>query len=501
MKTIIILFLVFISISFVSLSSETATNKDAIEEPTRKRPKIVFAKPEPVCSGCGGQEPELKETECHHLYHYSCINKYFLGTYPFNDVKCRKCDAKINYEWFIRTLITLENIPEDISYIQGRLSDVLIPKLAEEVIKSKNALRVRNLLKLKIPINNYPIKENFSVLNLAAHSSTPEILEILLQSGLKFVPFNFSNVDRLFHIAIYSKNLENIKYLLTKGAQINLLDPSTTKAPLHSAIYLGNIEAVKFLIEKNANLNLESEKSGFPIYLAIERGFDEVVELLVKAGANTTLYYNNRTPLISACYLNKPGAVKILIEHGCPTDSFTQDGFNLLHYSIFSGSVQVVEYLMSRNFSIERKDRTHCYALHRATHHGRIAMIKYLLSIGANPYEKSDHSTLATVRTGKPDFAQSFNINDPAIVISIIYGNHELTDTYLNAGVDPNTRIQNNSSSLLHLAVQAGNCEICKLLIRRGADIHALDSLGRTPLSYTTQEWDNFLSLEYSKSL
>ncbi len=51
----------------------------------------------------------------------------------------------------------------------------------------------------------------------------------------------------------------------------------------------------------------------------------------------------------------------------------------------------------------------------------------------------------------------------------------------LDAGADPNV-LMGNEQRPLHAAVKSGHPGIVKALISKGADIHSLDSLGRSPL-------------------
>ena len=66
--------------------------------------------------------------------------------------------------------------------------------------------------------------------------------------------------------------------------------------------------------------------------------------------------YLHRNALFGACFLNKAGAVRIIMEHGCRTDIFTSEGFNAMHYAMVPCNFDIIKYLMSQNFSIQKHD-------------------------------------------------------------------------------------------------------------------------------------------------
>jgi ankyrin repeat protein len=503
MKALLLLVLAFCLISLVSLSSSNDSKRARDEEDDREtsEPTAKLQKIKAPCTFCKTESDEITHVpKCGHPHHPTCMYKAFLSDDPSIQGKCSECHNEINYYSFIRTVSLKENMPDGIFFIQKLLDANLVSALICDAIKVNNPNYIRNLLKQKVPFNEFPIKGH-SVLALAAVKGTPEILDILFKSGLEFAPVHMNNFNNLFQHAVKAGNVGNMRYLHDQGVDVNFIKQSTTRASIHEAIVTKRSEAIKLLIEWEANINLKSKNFGYPIHIAIERGMDNIVDMLLKARVDVSVLDRfGRSPLASACYLNKLGAVKLLLSHGCRLDFYGADGYNLLHYAIIPGSFEVAEYLLSINANIQMKDGTPSYALHRATFAGHTKMVKYLLKIGANPYEKCDSQTFLLAKA-KSKLLERFCSSDSAIVIAILNKNKEMVEAFLEAGINASARILNSSSTLLHFALQNESTEIAELLIIRGADIHALDVSGATPFSYTNAVLARSFASKCSESL
>jgi ankyrin repeat protein len=501
MKALHLLILAFCLISLVSLSSLNDKKRSSDEEEDREtsEPAAKLQKIIVPCTFCNSQSDEITSVpKCGHPHHPTCMYKAFLSDDPNIQGKCPECHNELDYYSFIRTISLNEDMPDGIFFIQKLLNADLVSDLIHDAIREKNPIYIRNLLKQKVPFHEFPIKGH-SVLALAAVKGTPEILDILVKSGLEFAPFHRYNFNNLFLHAVRSGNVENMRYFHDQGADVNFINESTTMTSLHEAIGMKKLEAIKLLIEWGANINLKSKIFGYPIQIAIERGSDSIVDILLKAQVDVTFSDSfSRSPLAIACCLNKLRTVKLLLGHGCRLDSYGPDGYNLLHSTIISGSLKVAEYLLSINANIQMKDGTSSYALHGATFAGHTKMVKYLLKIGANPYENCDNRVILLAKA-KSKLLERFCSSDSAIVLAILNKNKEMVEAFLEAGINASARILNSSSTLLHFALQNESTEIAELLIGRGADIHALDVSG--PFSYTNAVLARSLASKCSESL
>lgn len=93
------------------------------------------------------------------------------------------------------------------------------------------------------------------------------------------------------------------------------------ETPLHTASLFCNLPMVRMLLENGAPLNAKDPMMNeTPLIRAIYGGSQEVVEYLVKAGADLGGPRSRRenTPLAAACSRNEVGMVKLLLEQsGC----------------------------------------------------------------------------------------------------------------------------------------------------------------------------------------
>jgi len=94
--------------------------------------------------------------------------------------------------------------------------------------------------------------------------------------------------DDILHIASFHGCFKIVKLMIKEGANVNLIDEQNGAAPLHCASVVGHLKIVKLLIKNSANLNITCGRGRnfTPLYLAVHNNCIEVVELLIKSGAD-----------------------------------------------------------------------------------------------------------------------------------------------------------------------------------------------------------------------
>ena len=96
---------------------------------------------------------------------------------------------------------------------------------------------------------------------------------------------------RPLHHAIHHSRAEMVKLLLSAGSDPNLLCNNVQKTPLLLALesihnWHEAREIVDLLIQEGADPNLNHESTHTPIHEAVSRADEQMVERLLKAGAN-----------------------------------------------------------------------------------------------------------------------------------------------------------------------------------------------------------------------
>lgn len=108
-------------------------------------------------------------------------------------------------------------------------------------------------------------------------------------------------------------------------------------------------------------------------------------------------------------------------------------------------------------------------ALHRASAHGQIEVVKYLIKQGANP-NIADH------------------IGNTPILAASYQGYAEIVKILIDAGADVNAAEERLKFTPLHEAVMKGHASIVDLLLSHGANPNAKTIDGRTVIDWARAE-------------
>jgi len=152
------------------------------------------------------------------------------------------------------------------------------------------------------------------------------------------------------------------------------------------------------------------------------------------------------------------------------------------------GSVRAVpdRAQISLGVSTDAKDRWGATPMEAFSRSGRkgTALVRHLASRGVQVEPEAyariaDRRALAKLIEADPSVAK----NPLVIKAAVDFGHRSLVAWLLDRGADPNARADAGSQhSALHSAAWNGDLAMVELLLARGADIHARDSNGRTPL-------------------
>ncbi len=217
---------------------------------------------------------------------------------------------------------------------------------------NKDLHNIQSLLKsARVDINI----DNGKLLLMALEYGTFEMIELLLNSGLKIKP----ETNALWYFIKTRKSsdidIPIIELLLSYGENV---DGIGIQCPIAEAIYSGKLHILKYLLENGANPNVKTGGNS-NLELAIFSQRDDIIDLLLKYGALPWNYdYNcSDISLRNACAKSNVRVVKILLGMGSDPNKH-----NILHDIIY-------EY--NRGNPAERDIR--------------LEIIKLLMVYGANP--------------------------------------------------------------------------------------------------------------------
>lgn len=301
------------------------------------------------------------------------------------------------------------------------------------------------------------------------------------------------------------------------------------------------LSTVRFLLQKGASINFHPPDGLSALMTAAHQGHDEMFVLLCDAGASIKHKSSEGTSLLHEAVADvsdnnldgKTIIVTILLKRNFPIDTVDDDGHTALHEAAFIGTLPLVTLLVNGGSDINAENRWGDRPLDKAAMEGRHDVVDFLLSHGAvvNNQEGGCNGLAYAVTNGYrrvvillldhgaktvPDKWPSLLLlcaarsGDACVVDEVArrgWG-HQAKDALLDAVqldtpavvnflmflglVDVNAR-NAAGQTLLHLAVLSKQWEISDvygamnprteviaLLLRRGADVKALNFKGQT---------------------
>lgn len=155
--------------------------------------------------------------------------------------------------------------------------------------------------------------EHVPALHVAAANDNVKAATILIEHGAEIDARDTANNDTALMYGIRDGKLNITEYLLRQGADPNLTDKNGL-APLHIATARNDVELVRCLLGNGTAVNARTAGHGrTALLIAAMSGFAEMVETLLKAGANPSLPDNvGKLPLERALEYHRSDVVRLL---------------------------------------------------------------------------------------------------------------------------------------------------------------------------------------------
>jgi ankyrin repeat protein len=387
-------------------------------------------------NACGGKNEES-------LLHFSVINR---STELVRLMLEKGADPNSEPEW-----PPTQRTPLQLAALQGKrdVCDVLLSAGAD--------------------VNRGPV----TPLLLAAAAGGPEIAELLLERGAALDIWSACALGRE----------GDVRRLLTEQAVLlEARDRYRGRTPLSWAVHGGDAALASMLLEHGAQVSARSIATGYtdeceyygpidvnkqpsatlgetPLHIAVRSGRGDVVSLLLDHGAEINAHeagYQDvagMTPLHAAASRGDVELVKLLLDRGAAIDSEDSEGTTPLHLALVHHDV--VELLVTRGAKVTGANRQGrsvvdcCWQCTPQT-------VQLLADRGA------PISIMQAIKFGQQDRARKL-IDDVPAQINVESPDHP-GDTPLLA------------------AAEAGDVELVRLLLDRGADINHVTKWGRSAL-------------------
>ncbi|KAJ4361129.1 uncharacterized protein N0V89_001698 [Didymosphaeria variabile] len=320
--------------------------------------------------------------------------------------------------------------------------------------------------------------------------ATPDVVQLFIERGRNCVtPDTF--VDQLNNMepAIDNRSTEIVKLLVSAGAQLDKRSISGSGTPLYDATYQGRVEIVETLIKAGADVNIfeDDDEGWWPVHAAFDN--PQIMKLLLAHGANvnartcdgdTALYLATKwgyedcvaeilkhkpelnclirdsTILFRAVDGDELGIAGLLLDAGedpCHPATKAANAL-LLHECVENEHVDLLKRLLLYNFDLEHVDELGRTALNCLSSAKDIPTLRLLLRRGAN------------IET------QDVPWNDTPLSNSVRLGDVELTSFLISEGVNTNATIgrYHESTPLLLACGQCLSRDILRVLVDNGAN-------------------------------
>nr|XP_054771558.1 ankyrin-1-like [Lytechinus pictus] len=158
--------------------------------------------------------------------------------------------------------------------------------------------------------------------------------------------------------------------------------------PLYLASKFGHLDVVECLVRHGADLNKATSDGDTPLCISSTNSYLDVVECLVSSGAevNKSAEYG-WTPLHVASQNNHINIVKYLIAEGANIDAEDDKGRSSIYLASKNGHLDIVECLVNAGADVNKSDKDGWTPLHVASQNNHIDIVKYLNAEGANQWK------------------------------------------------------------------------------------------------------------------
>jgi ankyrin repeat protein len=251
--------------------------------------------------------------------------------------------------------------------------------------------------------------------------------------------------------AVKAADKTRVRSLLDQRVDVNAPQADGTTA-LHWAAERDDLEMVEQLIRAGANVKAANRYGVAPIWLAGVNGSAAVIEMLLKAGAAAnTVLPEGETVLMTAARTGKVDAVKVLLDHGAEVNA--REGWHgqtALMWAAAEGHPDVIDALVERGADLHARSNGGFTALLFAAREGRIAAVRTLLKAGANLNEslpvRGRGARAATAAspagTGRSSAPAPAEVGLNAFLLAAANAHYELAAWLLDRGADPNAAPQ-----------------------------------------------------------
>jgi uncharacterized protein len=344
-------------------------------------------------------------------------------------------------------------------------------------------------------------REGVTPLQLAAINGSAAMLGRLLRAGADANAPLTAAGDTALMMAARTGKTDAIRALLEAGATVNARENWGGTTALMWAVSEGHVDATARLIAAGAEINARSHY----VAAANGRGFEGRTPLASRAEGKPEEFASGwLTPLMLAAREGHLGVARLLVGAGADINAAAGDGKTALAIAIFNGNYELASFLVDNKADVNTADAQRFTPLFWAVDRRNMetapnfpwmvtldpmALIRKLLDAGANPGAPVNNTPRGRMREGSPRIVFA-----TALMRAAFAGDLELVKLLLDRGADP-TIISRDGEAMLSAAAGLAfvhgyhrgkspeeRLQVVKLFVALGNDVNQPDDYGITPL-------------------
>lgn len=345
-----------------------------------------------------------------------------------------------------------------------------------EAVHAQDLAAVRKIIKGGGDVNEVDGEGNTPLL-IAVLTRQAKLVEELLKLGADPNKARPDGKGPLF-AAVRVSDEKLVQVLLKGGAEVDApLNMEHNGTPvdgctaLYIAAFLGHLPSCKVLLSGGASLEAANELGYAPLMAAIQSDHEEVIDYLLKSGANVNPDVVVRpeyeglgglSPINTAAQKGNISVVKKLLKRGVDINRQSENGWTSLKSAAQLGNLDLVKVLLEGGADPNIADDTNYTPLMNAVSGEHEDIVKILLKFKADP----------NVQSGENPEAEDWEAGRTALMDAALSGNVSIANVLLKNGANPHL-ITMNGRSALHSAVFSANPEMVTLILKSGADVNA----------------------------
>ncbi|KAJ2509699.1 phosphate system positive regulatory protein pho81, partial [Coemansia sp. RSA 2049] len=194
---------------------------------------------------------------------------------------------------------------------------------------------------------------------------------------------------RPLHYAAINGHDNCIEYLLGLGCETSAIDDDGN-SPLEYAVINSNVGATKLLLQ--ADTQVVKDSTDHPVLeLACEKGCEDIVHLLLEAGAEMIANMQGVHPIHVAARSGYVGILRLLLNHGAPVDVVDKDlGWTPAFYAASEGHADIVRILIEAGANVSAVDEVGHTPAYYASYEGHSTCANIIFSAGGKLTESSE---------------------------------------------------------------------------------------------------------------